>query len=93
MAFTTKLIEEGPMAGNYKFRVYQLTDVQDDSTSKLTVNGWRTVIHAEANNQTDTDKRIFASRGVSTAGNSYDNIVTFDTATNDDDGYAFLIGR
>jgi len=92
MAFTATLLEQGSMAGNYKFRVYQLTDVQNTG-SALTVKGWRTVIHAEANNQTDTNERIFASRGVSTAGNSYDNIVTFDCVTSDDDGYAFLIGK
>ena len=88
MAFSATLLEQGDFGGNYKFRVYQLTDVQDDSTSALTVKGWRTVIHAEANNATDTDERIFASIGAGTT-----NVVTFDTATNDDDGFAFLIGR
>lgn len=87
MAFTATLLEHGSMAGNYKFRVYQLTDVQNTG-SALTVDGWRTVIHAEANNQTDTDERIFTSIG---AGGT--NVVTFDCVTSNDDGYAFLIGR
>ena len=87
MAFSATLLEHGPMAGNMEFRIYQLTDVQNTG-SALTVNGWRTVIHAEANNQTDTDERIFASMGVGPT-----NVVTFDCVDSDDDGYAFLIGR
>ena len=87
MAFSATLLEEGDFGGNYKFRIYQLTDVQNTG-SALTVKGWRTVIHAEANNQTDTDERIFASMGAGPT-----NVVTFDCVTSNDDGYAFLIGR
>jgi len=92
MAFSAILKEQGDMGGNMKFRVYQLTDVQDDLTSILTVKGWREVIHAEANNETDTDERIFASITPATAGVA-GNMVVFNCGTNDDNGYAFLIGR
>ena len=85
MAFSYVLKKRG-VHGNRKFKVYTLTDVQNDSTS-IVHTGFKKVILALATNQsrnTDTFKESW---------NEYaGGAVTLDSATNDDDGEMIVWG-
>lgn len=90
MAFSATLVARVNF-GNDNLRIYNLTDVQDDGTSVLNL-GFDTVHAVKAVNNSDSSDTFKESVGADSS-SSTRNQVTFTSATNDDDGQAWIWGK
>jgi len=74
--------------GNKKLVIVNLTDVQNDGTSRITMGD--TLWSVKALNNTDSSDTFLETIG-SKGSNDGRNLVSFTSVTNDDDGQAWII--
>lgn len=90
MAFSVTIADRISF-GNQKLLICNLTDVQDDGTSIYTP-GFQTVWAAKAVNNSDSSDTFKENIGAHSSASTR-NQVTFTSATDDDDGHAWIWGR
>lgn len=91
MAFSWKITDRINF-GNKKMLAIDLTDVQDDGTSVITLSGWNRIDAVHAVNNTDSSDTFTPTIG-SHGGATTKKQVTFTSVSDDDDGHAIIWGR
>ena len=91
MAFSWEIKDRNSF-GNKKLIIADLTDVQNDGSSVITVSGMNRVEAVHATNNTDSSDTFKPTIG-SQGGQATKNQITLTSVTNDDDGHIWIWGR